>query len=194
MFPAGVIRMWDNVWKHSSDIVTFTNCSYSSLTVFSFWFCTTLACCRIFCCCLNRFYRQKKHWGLLIWMSLYYNLLTKVKAICLSLAVSDQILLHIIKCDSENFNWFVATDRENASCISSAEGDDKHCFYQFSKGPEAGTLTRGRCSETKQWNNFLPPTKGSPVFTCFPLYVFRRITQKSLNRFPQNMDGGCAPL
>lgn len=37
----------------SSDIVTFTNCSYSSRTIFSFWFCTTLACCRIFSCCRN---------------------------------------------------------------------------------------------------------------------------------------------
>lgn len=43
-------------------IITLTNCSYSSLTVFSFWFWTTRACWRIFCCCLNRFYREETTW------------------------------------------------------------------------------------------------------------------------------------
>lgn len=41
---------------------TLTNCSYSSRTIFSFWFCTTLACCRIFSCCLNILYRWETLW------------------------------------------------------------------------------------------------------------------------------------
>lgn len=49
----------NKMYESSSHIITLTNCSYSSLTVFSFWFWTTLACCRIFCCCLNRFYREE---------------------------------------------------------------------------------------------------------------------------------------
>jgi len=35
--------------------VTFTNCSYRSLMVFIFWFCTTLACWKSFCCWRNKF-------------------------------------------------------------------------------------------------------------------------------------------
>ena len=49
------------VWGNCHLGLALMNCSYSSLMVFSFWLCTTLACWNSFCCWRNKFYRGKDH-------------------------------------------------------------------------------------------------------------------------------------